>query len=109
MSATKRGFALAPRRARQTARLDLDRGFGKFHLGVTGIVEGARFDDIANTRRLGGYATLDLRAEYALASDWSVQARVANVFDRDYQTAAFYNQPGREVSVSLRWQPVQKP
>jgi vitamin B12 transporter len=100
---------LLPRRARQTARLDLDRGFGRFHLGVTGIVEGTRFDDIANTRRLGGYATLDLRAQYALASDWSVQARVANVFDRDYQTAAFYNQPGREVSVSLRWQPVQTP
>jgi vitamin B12 transporter len=96
---------LLPRRARQTARLDLDRDLGKFHFGVTGIVEGARFDDIANTRRLGGYATLDLRAEYALALDWSVQARVANVFDRDYQTAAFYNQPGREVSVSLRWQP----
>jgi vitamin B12 transporter len=100
---------LLPRRARQTARLDLDREFGKLRLGVTGIVEGARFDDVANTRRLGGYATLDLRAEYALASDWSMQARVANVFDRDYQTAAFYNQPGREVSVSLRWQPTPTP
>jgi vitamin B12 transporter len=30
---------------------------------------------------------------------------VRNLFDRAYETAAFYNQPGREFSVSLRWRP----
>ncbi len=96
-----------PRRARRTARLDLGRGFGKFHVGVTAVAEDARFDDVANTRRLGGYATLDLRAEYALTPEWTVQASVANLFDREYQTAAFYNQPGREFAISLRWRPVR--
>ena len=71
----------------------------------TGIVEGARFDDLANTIRLGGYATLDVRGEYAFTQDWNLQARVANVFDRDYQTAAFYNQPGRELQLTLRYAP----
>jgi vitamin B12 transporter len=96
---------LLPRRARQNARIDLDRGFSNFRFGVTGIAEGARFDDIANTIRLGGYATLDVRGEYAFAQDWSLQARVANVFDRDFRTAAFYNQPGRELQLTLRYAP----
>ena len=97
-----RGNDLA-RRARETARLELDRAFGKFRLGFTGVAEGGRYDNLANTRRLGGFATLDLRAEYAFAADWTLQARAANVFDRAYETAAFYNQPGREFFVTLRF------
>ena len=96
-----------PRRARDTARVELDRGFGKFRLGFTGIGEGGRYDDLANARRLGGFGTLDVRGEYALTSDWTLQARVANVFDKHYETAAFYNQPGREWSVTLRYRPVR--
>jgi len=96
-----------PRRARHGARLELDRAFGNFRVGLTGVAEGARFDDVANTRRLSGYATLDLRAEYALSDALSVQARLANVFDRDYETTSFYNQPGREWFVTLRYAPAQ--
>lgn len=92
-----------PRRARESARLELDRAFGDFRVGLTGAAEGSRYDDVANTRELGGYATLDLRAEYTLARDWTLQARVGNVFDRDYETAAYYNQPGREYFVTVRY------
>ena len=91
------------RRARETARIDVDRGFGKFRLGFTGVAQGARYDDLANRRRIGGHATLDLRAEYVFADDWTLQGRIANAFDKDYQTAAFYNQPGREFFVTLRY------
>ncbi len=91
------------RRARGTARIELDRGFGKFTLGVTGVAEGSRYDNLANTRRIGRYATLDIRAAYAIGTDWTLQGRVANVFDKDYETAAFYNQPGREFFVTLRY------
>lgn len=95
------------RRASETARLELDRAFGKFRLGFTGVAEGSRYDDLANTRELGGFATLDVRGEYAFAADWTLQARVANVFDRAYETAAFYNQPGREFFVTLRFAPAR--
>ena len=94
-----------PRRAQHSARIELDRAFGALRLGITGIGEGARFDDVGNTRRLGGYATFDLRAEYAFAPAWTVQVRAANVFDRDYETAAFYNQAGREFFLTLRYAP----
>ena len=95
------------RRASETARLELDRSFGKFRLGFTGVAEGRRYDDLANTRELGGFATLDVRGEYAFATDWTLQARVANAFDRDYETASFYRQPGREFFVTLRFSPAR--
>jgi vitamin B12 transporter len=94
-----------PRRARHGARLDLDRALGDWRLGLTGVAEGARWDDVANSRRLPGHATLDLRAEWLLAPAWTLQGRVANVFDRDYQTASFYRQPGREWLLTLRYAP----
>ena len=94
-----------PRRARHGARVELDRAFGDLRIGLTGIAEGPRYDDVANTMRLAGRATLDLRAEYALTRALTLQGRVANVFDRDYETVAFYNQPGREWFVTLRYAP----
>ncbi|MBP3973029.1 TonB-dependent vitamin B12 receptor [Pseudoxanthomonas spadix] len=92
------------RRARDTARLDLDYAIGDFRLGLTGNGYGHRYDDAANTARLAGYGTLDVRLEYALSGDWTLQAKAANVFDKDYQTIQWYNQPGREYTVSIRWQ-----
>lgn len=93
-------------RRANSARIDIDRAFGDFRVGLTAAAEGPRYDDVANTRRLGGYGTLDLRAEYALTRDLTLQARVANVFDRDYETVAFYNQPGRECFLTVRYAPV---
>jgi len=93
-----------PRRAEQALRLDADRAFGSCRLGATLRAEGRRYDDLANTRELAGYGTVDLRGEYLIAKDWRVQARIENLFDKDYQTAAFYNQPGRSFYLTLRYQ-----
>ena len=94
-----------PRRARDTGRIDLDRAFGAFRVGATLNGSGPRYDDAANSMRLGGFATTDLRFEYAFDSDWTLQARATNVFDRHYETVAWYNQPGREFGLSLRYAP----
>ncbi len=96
---------LLPRRVRNSARIDADRAFGDFRFGLTAHGAGSRHDNAANTLRVAGYGTLDLRAEYAFHRDWSLQARVGNVFDRQYETIAWYNQPGREYGLSLRYQP----
>ncbi len=103
-SGAYRGNAL-PRRARETARISLDRTFGALNVGATWVGEGARYDDLANARRLGGYATLDLRGEYAFDDSWTLQAGVNNVFGRAYETAAYYNQPGRTFQLRLRYAP----
>ncbi len=94
-----------PRRARQSFRLDADRDFGRYRLGATVLAAGKRYDDLANTRELAGYATVDLRAEYSMDKDWRLQARVENLFDKDYETAAYFNQPGRSLYLTLRYQP----
>jgi len=96
---------LLPRRAPRSGRIDVDRGLGAFRFGATLNGAGARYDDAANIRRLPGYGTLDLRAEYAFSADWTLQARATNVFDRHYETIAFYHQPGREYGLSLRYRP----
>jgi len=92
------------RRARDTARVDVDRAFGDFRFGITANGASHRFDDAANSVRLAGYGTLDLRVEYALHRDWTLQARATNVFDREYETIAWYHQPGREYGLSIRYQ-----
>ncbi|KAF1699387.1 TonB-dependent vitamin B12 receptor [Pseudoxanthomonas jiangsuensis] len=98
---------LLPRRARNTGRIDLDRRFGDLALGASVNAAGRRYDDAANTVEVGGHATADLRLEYALHPDWTLQARVTNLFDRDYQLVDWYNQPGREFGLSVRWQPAR--
>jgi len=96
---------LLPRRAERTARVDIDRSLGKFNLGASVFASGRRFDDTANVYRMGGYATTDLRASYAFAPGWQVEAKLANVFDHNYETAYYYNQLGRTWYLTLRYSP----
>lgn len=96
---------LLPRRARKGARIDADRAFGRWQVGASWIAEGGRYDDFNNTLYVGGYATLDLRTALTLSPAWTLQADVRNAIDRRYETAAFYNQPGRELAFSVRWRP----
>ena len=93
-----------PRRSPRSARLDLERAAGAWSFGLTGIAQAARWDDVANTLRVGGYATLDARLSWRFAHGWTLQANLSNVFDKRYQTSAYYPQPGREYTLSLRWQ-----
>ncbi len=94
-----------PRRAQQALRVDMDRAFGPYRFGARLHAEGHRYDDLANTRRLGGYTTVDLRGEYTFVKNWLLQARIDNLFDKGYETAAFFNQPGRSFFFALRYQP----
>ena len=96
---------LLPRRPEQTARIDVDRRFGAFTIGGSFNADGKRYDDLANQHRLGGYTTTDLRASYTFARDWRVEARLANAFDRQYETAYYYNQPGRTWFLTMRYSP----
>lgn len=96
-----------PRRAREVLRADLGRQLGPVRLGLRGLYAGPRYDNLANTRRLGGYATFDLLLDWQATDQWRLQVRGENVFDRDYATAAFYPQPGREWHLTLRWAPAR--
>lgn len=95
-----------PRRPDYSLQFEVDRDlFTRFSLGATARYNGSRYDDLANERELGGYALFDLRGEMRLDDAWKLQAKLSNVFDRDYQTVAFYNQPGRAVFFTLSYAP----
>ena len=94
-----------PRRAQRSLRIDADHDFGQLRSGATLLAANRRYDDLANTRKLGGYAIIDLRADYALTKRLRIQARIENLLDEEYETAAFYNQPGRNFFLTLRYQP----
>ncbi len=96
---------LLPRRARRSARVDADRDLGRWRVGATLIARGEAWDDASNTLRLAGHATVDLRAETRLAAGWRLQASLRNAFDRDYESVAYYAQPGREFALTLRYAP----
>jgi len=91
-----------PRRARHDVRLEIDRQFPRLGIGATLHAVGDRHDDAANTRRLPGYLTVDLRLQYPIGSRWLLQARAANLFDERYETVATYAQPGRTVFLTVR-------
>ena len=66
---------------------------------------GARYEDAANTKIMGGYALTNLAASWQLEKDWQVITRVNNVFDRHYEQARGYGTLGRNALISLRWEP----
>ena len=99
---------ILPRRAREVVRADIGRRFGPVRLGTRVQYAGERFDNLANTRPLGGYTTVDLLAEWQVGRDWRLMARGENLFDRDYATAAFYPQPGREWHLTVRYAPAAR-
>lgn len=91
-----------PRRARHSARLDVDRELHRLRLGMSLVGQGRRFDDAPNTIELPAYVTMDLRAGYDIDRVWQVSAAWTNVLDRDYETVAGYPQPGQALNVELR-------
>jgi vitamin B12 transporter len=96
---------LLPRRAETMFRVDLDRAIDRFTVGATLYGEGRRFEDLQNAQRLTGYVTIDLRAGVRVAPDLNLEARVSNLLDKDYETARFYNEDGRNYFVTLRYAP----
>ena len=96
---------LLNRRATKAARIEVARDFGAYRLASSLYAEGRRFEDIGNTKPLGGYGLLDVRAEYRIAPDWLMQGRIDNLLDKEYETAQFYNQARRGLYFTLNYQP----
>ena len=96
---------LLPRRAEDAGRIYISYGTERFSVGTMVNIVGSRYDNLANTTKLDSYTSVDLVAERRFGAGWSVQGKVANAFDEDYETAAFYYQDGRSYFVTLGYQP----
>ena len=93
------------RRARSTGNASAARKFGNWNVSAEVQVVGERFNDVANTQRLGGYALANLQAGYVLTREWSLFARANNIFDKHYEQVASYATPGANVFLGIRYAP----
>ena len=91
------------RRARRHGTIGFDTVSGPVTWGGETVFSGARFDNAANTVRLGGYTQWNLYAGMKLDPNWTLGLRLDNLTDKRYQIADGYATLGRTVFVTLRW------
>jgi vitamin B12 transporter len=92
-----------PRRPGEFLELRLDRNLASGSAGVSVFSAGNTYDDLANTRVIKSYTTIDLRGAYHLNANWRLVGKVGNLTDEDYEHASYYRQPGREFFVGIKW------
>ncbi|KFF67199.1 MULTISPECIES: TonB-dependent vitamin B12 receptor BtuB [Pectobacterium] len=90
------------RRAHKKAKYELSTTLeNNVNVSLTWLYQGARSDtnfDVFPSQpvKLGGYSLWDLAASYPITSHLTVRGRIANLFDKDYETAYGYRTAGRE-------------
>ena len=94
---------LLPRRARRHGVFSITQALGSWRLTVETVASSERFDDAANTRRMGGYAIVNLVAEWMATPRTTFFVRADNVFDRQYELAADFATGGARVFGGMRW------
>jgi vitamin B12 transporter len=100
------------RRAPRTASFEVRRRFDSFDLGAQLTATGRRFNDRANLQTLGGYGLVNVDSGYNIDKDWSVQAKLSNLFDKNYVAVQSTLNPfndyavaGRSLFIGLRYSP----
>jgi len=94
---------LLPRRARRHGALGVLHQAGPVSLGAEVVASSRRFDDAENLRPLGGYAILNLTAEWPVTATTTLFLRADNVFDRNYELAADFSTGGARIFGGVRW------
>ncbi|WP_303787353.1 TonB-dependent receptor domain-containing protein [Azovibrio restrictus] len=92
-------------RSRQHGSLAVGRSHGNFDWNLEWQAHGKRYQDVNNTQKLGGYALVNLQAGYRLDKDWSLFARVNNLFDREYVLNQDYATDGANFFLGVRYAP----
>jgi vitamin B12 transporter len=100
------------RRAHRNASAIINYTIGNLRLGAETLAVSRRYEDVANTNPIAGYAIFNLIANYKIQPSWTLQARINNFLDKDYALAYSgnprndgfaYNTPGANLFVSVRW------
>ena len=94
---------LLPRRARESGRIDLDYLATRWGAGFTLEGQSKRANSAWDSLEMGGYVLAHTRAHWHLSPDWTLRAKIDNLFDKDYEQAAGYNTQGRYFETSLTY------
>ena len=94
------------RRANQFGSLVAKRRIGPWSIGAEATGSSYRYDSTteAPASKMHGYGLVNLTAGYAVSKDWSINGRLNNIFDRQYELAQFYNTPRSNFFVWLAYQ-----
>ncbi len=86
------------RRAKQQVKYQLDWVIYDVDMGLTYQYIGSRYDKMGNGQRtkVGGVSLWDITAAYPVTSHLTIRGKIANMFDKDYETAYGYRTAGRE-------------
>lgn len=106
---------LLARRSKEYGAIWLGQHWGDWELGSELRASGQRYNDADNSIKLGGYAVLNITAKYRINDDWSINARMNNLLDKQYALATTassfnpaapdYNTMGTNLFVSVRYSP----
>lgn len=86
--------------AKQEASWTVQGEWQQWQPAVTWRYQGARYDDAANTTRMGGYTTLDTALGYRATPAWTIKAKASNLLNHGYETASGYPAAGRQFNLS---------
>ena len=109
------GNKVLARRAKEHGAIWLGQSLGDIEIGSELIASGKRFNDAENSIPLAGYAFVNVTAKYKINSEWSANARINNLLDKDYALSSTayswapsnpaYNTPGANIFVSMTYTP----
>jgi vitamin B12 transporter len=89
------------RRAEESLTISYGQNIGDHRLGVSVLASGDR-EDFGGVR-LAGYVIANLTGQLTLSEAWQLNARIENVFDTEYQTAANFRMPERSAFIELKY------
>lgn len=72
------------------------------NIGADLQIVGDSFDDLANSRRIDGYALVGLRATMPINYQVELFGRVENLLDEEYETATDFGTFGQSASIGVR-------
>ena len=103
---------LLVRRANRHAKGSMAYQIDDWRFGLEALSTSKRYNEVDNKLPLAGYTIFNLTSEYKINPHWKLQARLNNVFDKDYAlaldgnpntTGFVYNTPGSNLFVNVRW------
>ena len=89
------------RRAEEIITLSYTQDIGQHRLGVSVIASGDR-EDFGGIP-LAGYVLANLTGLIRINDDWSLNARIENLLDTEYETAANFRMQERSGFIELRY------
>jgi len=102
-------------RAQHQATLGVDKSIGEWKLGGEWMGVGHRYYNASNSVPLSGYGLLNAITSFQINSEYKAIFRLNNLADKKYHQIAgydasgnlsgYYSPPGRNLFVSLNWQP----